>query len=115
MGFYTQRSQTGQERLDLGNFSLVLCRPPRAGQVGAVAAHHRQQVTAHRQRLHNVVMEAPAEPRDQLPHLARIELIRTCSAWHPRNTPGLRTIEPQPPVATANLGQEALPLGPHRE
>jgi transposase len=35
------------------------------------------------QRLHNLIVEAPAELRDQLRHLTRMQLIRTCAAWRP--------------------------------
>jgi hypothetical protein len=38
------------------------------------------------QRLHNFTVEAPAELRDQLRHLSRMQLTRTCAACPPTPT-----------------------------
>jgi transposase len=35
------------------------------------------------QMLHNLIVEAPAELRDQVRHMTRMQLLRTCAAWRP--------------------------------
>lgn len=61
------------------------------------------------QSLHNLIVEAPAELRDQIRHMTRMQLLRTCAAWRP-DTDAFRDPVTACRIAIKSLCQRILNL-----
>lgn len=61
------------------------------------------------QMLHNLIVEAPAELRDQVRHMTRMQLLRTCAAWRP-DTDAFRDPVTATRIAIKSLCQRILDL-----
>lgn len=61
------------------------------------------------QRLHNLIVEAPAELRDQIRNMTRMQLLRTCAAWRP-DTDAFRDPVTATRIAIKSICQRILHL-----
>jgi transposase len=86
-----------------------------AGAVEALRVLRRTRGSAVKSRraalqgLHNLIVEAPAELRDQLRHLTRMQLLRSCAAWRP-DTDAFRDPVTATRIAIKSLCQRILDL-----
>lgn len=62
------------------------------------------------QQLHNTIVAAPDELRDQLRHLTRMRRLRTCAAWRP-DAVGYRDEVVATKIALRSLARRILELG----
>lgn len=61
------------------------------------------------QSLGNLIVEAPAELRDQVRHMTRMQMLRTCAAWRP-DTDAFRDPVTATRIAIKSLAQRILDL-----
>jgi len=88
----------------------------RSGAIEALRVLRTTRKTAVRcrratlQQLHNTIVAAPDELRDQLRHLTRMRLLRTCAAWRP-DTIAYRDATVATKIALRSLARRVLDLG----
>ena len=86
-----------------------------AGKVEALRVLRRTRSSAVKsqraalQSLHNLVVEAPPELRDQVRHMTRMQMLRTCAAWRP-DTDAFRDPVTATRIAIKRLCQRLLDL-----
>jgi transposase len=88
----------------------------RSGAVEALRVLRTTRKTAVRcrratlQQLHNTIVAAPDELRDQLRHLTRMRRLRTCASWRP-DTVAYRDAAVATKIALRSLARRILDLG----